>query len=181
MNLILLFLTVIFLSDISFGQTTEDCPDPEGFVLDRQVCNNTKIRWKDSHILWLLPEVFRSTNVPAGISVSFSKADKVDLLNDLTPNSFTLREVLNKVITVQTQYFWKEDKGVVNVYPLEDYPILETTIKEFSVENATEGESFRKLLETEEFKQYIKSKNLREQDSPFIGGNFFQNKKNFFI
>lgn len=168
-SLITLFLLLTFLSVTSLGQTKQDCLDFEGGILDRQVCN-TKIRWKDSHILWLLPDVFYSTNVPAGISVNFYKADEDELLNDFTPNSFVLRDILNKVITVQPQYFWKEENGVVNIYPLEDYSILRTTIKTFSIENSTKGEAIGKLLETAEFKHYLESKNLREQDTIIHGG-----------
>jgi hypothetical protein len=107
-NFIIFLSLIIFSSVSSFGQTRKNCDVSKDIILERQVCG--EVKWKDSHIIWILPKVFNSVNVPAGISIKFSEANQKDELNDFTPDSFTLRDVLNRVITVQTEYFWKEEK-----------------------------------------------------------------------
>lgn len=176
-NLTTVLLTITFLSVVAFGQAKKNCDISKENILARQVCND-EIKWKDSHIIWILPRIFNSVNVPAGISIEFKKAGQKDELNDFTPESFILRDILNKVSIVQNQYLWKEVNGVVNIYPIKDYSILDIIIKEFSVKDITRGEAIGKILETNEFKQYIKSKNMREADTSFFGGNFSKPVKN---
>jgi len=177
-NLISSGLLIVFCSVISFGQIKQNCSASEVNILDRQICN-PNIRWKDSHIVWLLPQVFYSVNVPAGISVVYPKESGKETLQDFMPNSFVLREVLNRVITVQPQYAWKEENGVINIYPNEDYSVLETRIQYFKLENETVSDALNRIHKTSEFKNYIQENNLREEDTTFFGTGDSEKAKRF--
>ena len=163
-NLISWMLVVAFCSGISSAQIRQRCVVSNGDILDRQVCDSN-IKWKDSHIVWLLPRVFSSAKVPAGISIIFTHSGEEEKSLDFTPQNLILRNILDTVVLIQPQYQWKEENGVINVFPLVDYPILETRIAEFKSEGVTKSELIEKLLETDIFRNHLKENNLREEDS----------------
>ncbi len=177
---IFLLSASLFICSVSFGQARQICPVSEKNSLDRKVCDS-KIKWKDSHIVWLLPDVFYSVKVPAGISIIFNKDSEEEPLQNFTPNSFVLRDVLNKIITVQSQYQWKEEDGVINVYPTNDYPVLDIRISDYQLENGTVADALEKLLETSEFENHLKENHLFEEDSVIHGGTESQRQKQFSI
>ena len=166
------FLILVF-SNVSLPQTSQDCGVSNGPVLARQVCDadirNAKVSWGKTHIIWLLPRVFSSVKTPAGISLKYPRTPELDPLCDFTPNSFILRDILDKAITVQPQYKWSEENGVINVTPLDDYPILGTHIKKFRGVNITRTEALNQLLNLKNFERYFVGNGLREGDDVFIG------------
>lgn len=131
-----------------------------GEVLNRQICN-PNFEWESSDVVSALMTSFSTTKTPAGVSEIFLKYGESRQKFDLTPNNLFLSDVLTKIITVEPRYQWrKEENGVVNVFPVDDYSILNERIPEFKFDNKNKGELIRELIKTKEFKKYLKDNNL---------------------
>lgn len=162
----LLIILIVCCSAIAFGQDKQNCAASEELILDRGICDET-IDWKDSAFDRLLPQIFRAVKVPAGISVDFS--EKSATSPDFTPESFILRDILNKIVTVQPQYHWTVENGVLNLSPIYDYAVLDLRLRSFKLENGTAGDALKQLEETPEFGNHIRESQLRMEDTPIHG------------
>lgn len=168
MNLraVLLMSLMVLTAIAAFGQNkaiqnkSANCQKNEGYVLFREVCENG-IDWRNLTITEALMKSFAVTKTPAGVAILFENHDKKEVSRDLTPDGLTLNNILNNLVTIEPHYRWREESGVVNFYPTEDYGILNVKIPEFKFENLTKGELLDKLTESKQFKDYLKENDLR--------------------
>ena len=145
------------------------CPPMTGNVLNREVCE-PNFDWENTDITTTLMTSFSSTETPAGISEIFTKSEEKRQTYNLTPNSLLLTDVLTKIITVEPRYQWKEEKGVINVFPIDDYEILDTRIPKFKFENKTKGELLDEIEKTKQFKKYLKKNKVTFPTETMIVG-----------
>lgn len=161
---------LIFIVSFSsmLGQQGHESWSEGKSVLSRRICiENTgedKIRLKDTGIVWLLPEIFSSTRVPAGISVVYTN-DGNSPSHDYSPTRLCLENILDEVVRVHQDYGWKIENEVVNVFPNVDSPVLNVRVKNFAVVDVTAHEALKTLTETNEFRIFVENQGLREGDS----------------
>ncbi|HMS42282.1 MAG TPA: hypothetical protein PKE69_18760 [Pyrinomonadaceae bacterium] len=165
-NLISFLLLIITVPIFAFGQTAKV---EVVSILDRQV-NQSEL--DDEEIIPALMKSFYSTKVPAGVSGVFRDytKDEFEPKLNLSSKKLSLRDVLKEVTTLETRYQWKEENGVINVYPINDYPILDTVIAEFYLENKTKENLLSELLNTKEFQEYLKKNQLSVFPFQIISG-----------
>jgi len=166
---VLVALGLFLISSVSAQvkiNPAETCPGPEGFILNRIVCRSN-VDWKESNILGVLMNSFADTEVPGGVSIALKDGDA---RKEFAPDSFTLQGVLDHVITVSPGYQWSESGGVVNVFPLEDYEVLNLTVPEFEFENKTKHELLAEVIQTKQFRQYLKKYSVSAPRLLYMGG-----------
>jgi hypothetical protein len=164
---ILLSLVVFLFSNIAFGQDLIDedasneqknCYNFEGVkVLERNGC---AVEWENKSFFEAVKSIFWHSSSPSGISIAFENAGENVFKFAKNPQSFVVEDLLNEVIKYDSHYQWKEIDGVINVFPGNDYSILDIRIEEFKFEKLSPTELRKKLLETKEFQQYLKTRNL---------------------
>ena len=161
---------LLFCNCLSFGQTAELNKSilerkPEKFYLNF-LSEPKNLR----QFLW---SVFDSTNTPAGISLAYNE-EPYEEKYKTQPQDLSLKDMLDSFVKVKPEYNWKETNGVINVFPQNDYLILDAQIEEFKGEDYP-WELQKKLIQTPEFQDYLKLRNLIDTiPDP-------ENKKGFFI
>jgi hypothetical protein len=122
--------------------------------------------------------LFTRAVTPAGIALS--EDEKVDDKFELLPQVLTFREWLDFFVKTKPDYKWEEKGGVINIFPVKSYAILNTQIPEFVATNQFSNEIVDKLTETREFQEYLgkrqimsglKSNGLRDIDKPYSLGS----------
>jgi hypothetical protein len=167
---IALILLFVAAATNSFGQRKArswNCPVPNGPILEREVCDSN-IKLDSTDIASLVMTSLSSTEAPGGVSLSFNFNS--DILYSFKPVNMNLRGVFNSIVAAAPEYEWKEDNGVINLHPSNDYSLLDTRIAEFNVEKATKGRLLAELKESTEFKEALIENNLSE--FPLIMGSF---------
>lgn len=165
-NLISLLLLIITIPVFAFGQTAKV---EVVSILDRQI-NQSEL--DEEEIIPALMKSFYSTKVPAGVSGVFRDytKDEFEPKLNFSLKQLSLRDVLAEITTLETRYQWKEENGVINVYPTTDYLILDTVIPEFYFENKTKEILLSELLNTKEFQEYLKENQLSVVPFQIISG-----------
>lgn len=169
-NFILISAAFLFLSfPTAFrGQATETkiielpkgCITQTGNVLERRNCD---IEWKDELFPNAVTDIFWFTWIPSGISVAFENSLGDEIKINYKPSDFTVKSLLDEIVKFDKRYRWQETDGVINVFPQNDYPILDARVAEFKVEKATPKQLREKLVGTTEFQNYLKAKNLADR------------------
>ncbi|MDT5123563.1 MAG: hypothetical protein QOC96_3045 [Acidobacteriota bacterium] len=142
------------------------CPEQKGPMLERKVCN-PNIELNSTTIDRLVMTAFSSTGAPGGVSLSINSGK--DILYTFKPASMDLRDMLDSIVEAAPDYEWKENNGVINLHPINDYLVLNTTVAEFDVEKATKGDLLVALKESPEFKRALAENGLSEFPL-FVGG-----------
>lgn len=163
LNTILLIFLIFPL--LVFGQSDQSkicLKKDEGNILEREICyykyrDETTI---DSFLENDLPSVFSLLNVPLGISVAFEDFNDNRINQNFVPRNFIVSDLLNQITDTDSRYRWQEENGVINISPKNEYSILETRIPEFKVDDEYSWKMDERLVETKEFQQYLKEKNL---------------------
>lgn len=163
----LLFLITV-IPFVAFGQTVRN---GNNSISDKEI-DESELRFENQDIVSALMRSFSSTKVPAGVSQIFR--DYTETEDEPTINfssgNLSLGKILTEITRLEPRYQWKEENGVINVYPTNDYPILDTVISEFYFENKTKGELLFELLNTKEFQEYLKGNQLSVVPFQIISG-----------
>jgi len=105
-----------------------------------------------------LHNLFSRTGIPAG--VVFAENEDIYTGFKFQPQVLTLKEALDLFTKAKPEYVWKETNGVINIFPKNYYPILDTRISEFKIDDEFPWKMTEKLIQTKEFQRYIKERNL---------------------
>ena len=158
MKFILLFYIFLTFCVLSFGQDTQQSEDVA--VIERKVDHFfdgdfNKFLRLDS----FFRDIFQSTCTSAGV-VFANNEDIYKEKFELQPESLMLKDILDSFVKVKPEYLWNETNNVINIFPKDDYLILDTRIAEFKVEKISPDELYKIIVQTPEFQSYIKEKNL---------------------
>lgn len=158
-------LTFLIFPLLVFGQSTQSkicIKKDEGNILEREICDY-KYRDETTIASFLendLSALFSLVNVPLGISLAFEDFNDNRVNQNFIPRSFVIKDLIDQITNTDSRYQWKEENGVINLFPKDDYSILETRISEFKVDNEYSWKIDERIVQTKEFQQYLKEKNL---------------------
>lgn len=168
-KIILLLAFIIWTASFSSGQKVKQrswsCPIEKVPILERKVCD-PNFEWDSATITEVMMKALSTTDTPGGVSLLFNQNESASL--KIEPSSMALRDVLNAVISVKPKYRWIEDNGVINLFPTENYPLLNERVAKFNVENETMNGLLYELKQTKEFQSALEKYNLSVPSGPFF-------------
>jgi hypothetical protein len=116
----------------------------------------------------LLMKSLSSTRSPGGMAELPFENER--LKYNFEPKSLILRDVLDSILKVEPLYVWKEEKGVINLSPTENYPLLGTRVLIFHLDQATKEEMLDALQKTSEFQEALAAQKLETEPLGDLGG-----------
>jgi len=152
--LLLFFFLLVFCSK-TFGQDNQLEVSLVGRTADKFFNIDFRKPIRLDTFVW---DLFDSTATPAGIS--FAKDEDVySEKYEFRPSTPKLGDILDSFAQA-TGYSWRESNGVVNIFPAQDYSILDTQISRFVADKEYPSDLRKKLIETPEFQKYLHDRNL---------------------
>ena len=118
----------------------------------------------------LLARLANNYQVPVGLeaiaeSTRSAKAPPIRV----SVKSGAVRDVLDAVVTAESDYAWQEVDGVINVAPRQHVDsLLDVVIGRFEVNEIGKNEALEKLTSTPEVRSWLARTGLRERS--FVGG-----------
>lgn len=129
-------------------------------LLFSTICFSQTSKWENQSFSNVVNKLFWEYDVPSGLSIAFEKTGEKEILINFNPNTNEINDLLNDLIKSDSRYVWKNYDGVYNVFPQEDYEILDVKISDFKSENLPLSELEKQIIDIPEFKKYLEENNL---------------------
>jgi hypothetical protein len=97
----------------------------------------------------ILTEALLSTYVPGGVALLVQNGEEHHYSFELPARS--LEDVLKAIGKTEPRYQWEFVGGVVNLYPKENYAVLNARVYEFDVEKVTKEDAVKALMQKADF------------------------------
>jgi hypothetical protein len=124
------------------------------------VCFSQKTAWDNHSFSNAVHSLFWEKDVLSGFSITFEKTAEEEIVLQTTSYSVEISDLLNEIVKFNNRYEWRDFDGVYNVFPKNDYEILNTRISNFKSENLSLAKLKEQIINIPEFQIYLKENNL---------------------
>jgi len=177
------------------GQNKDSGQQSSANILERRLCEDSRlcnesavmdILSSDSHVSMVISDSLMLAELPGGYAAlpNYSEKDNYKF----KPASLRMEDILNSIVVAEPRYKWEVSDGVINIIPIEEYPLLNLRIAEFRVEDKTVNQMIDALKQHPAFKQGLAALNLEEPhpvdtDNGFVFGlgKPLESKKRFSV
>ena len=159
------------IASAASGQTKETGRESSANVLERSLCGGAARCTEDAAmeilsegaVSGMMSDLLMLADLPGGFA---ALPDYSDARHEFKASSSRLKDLLDSIVLAEPRYKWEMEQGIINVVPVNDYPLLDFRIAEFRMEHATIKELFAALTQAPDFRRALASFNLSEPPLP---------------